>query len=183
MSWYLPRITVPEVETIRGSPFSPNILGFSGIFFMMSAWLSLLNPCGNEYSALPASEGREPFLRFSVASGSMPSFIPKQHSGCVGPPAKQAPMEQKVCQCRQEWASRGLQGRKAVSPRHDTGSFSGPGPFGTVSPGSEVTLTPRFTSWIHWACHLSDYLAHKGRIGWMSLFGSFLYLTPEYIPM
>lgn len=124
----------------EGHSFPQILWVFFRIFLMMSTWLSLLNPCGHEPSALPASEGREPFLRFSVASGSMPSFIPKQHSGCVGPPAKQAPMEQKVCQCRQEWASRGLWGRKAASPRHDTSGFAGTGPFGPVRPGS--TMAP-----------------------------------------
>lgn len=112
---------------------------FVRIFFMMSTWLCLLNP-----SALPASEGREPFLRFSVASGSMPSFIPKQHSGCVGPPAKQAPMEQKVCQCRQDWTSRGLEGRKEGSSKWDTGGFLGPAHLDLGDQALEYPI-PRFS--------------------------------------
>lgn len=38
---------------------------------------------------------------------------------------------QKGCQCRQEWASRGLWGRQAASPKCDTGGSSGTSPFRT----------------------------------------------------
>lgn len=98
---------------------------FFRICFMMSTWLCLLNPCGHEPSALPASEGREPFLRFSGASASMPSFIPKQHSGCVGPPAKQAPMEQKVCQCREDRTSEDYRGGRQQAPGMTQVAFPG----------------------------------------------------------
>lgn len=61
----------------------------------------------------------------------MPSFIPKQHSGCVGPPAKQAPMDTKRVSV---WTGMSLQravGRQAASPKCDTGGSSGTSPFRT----------------------------------------------------
>lgn len=49
---------------------------------------------------------------------------------------------QKVCQCRQERAFKGLWGRQAASPRCDTCSFSGTGPYRTFEARFWMVLVP-----------------------------------------
>lgn len=49
----------------------------------------------------PPSERRKPLPGVSAASGPMPSLVPEPPSGCVGPPAKQAPRDTERRHCRQ----------------------------------------------------------------------------------
>lgn len=68
----------------------------------------------------PPLERRKPLPGVSAASGPMPSLVPEPRSGCVGPPAKQAPRDTERRHCRQAGRRDGeMKGRgstQAVAP-------------------------------------------------------------------
>lgn len=91
---------------------------------MMSTWLSLFWLLVG-MSIRPSQPQREenPFSGFLLHLAPCLASSRSSILGVWGRQPNKPLWIQKVCQCRQSWASRGLWGRQAVSPRCDTGSI------------------------------------------------------------
>lgn len=144
VTWYLPRTNVPEIEMVRASSSPPDILGIFHDFFL---WCQLDSPFWIlvGMSIRPSQPQREenPFSGFLLHLAPCLASSRSSILGVWGHQPNKPLWIQKVCQCRQERASRGLQGGRQWAPGVTQAAVLALIRFGPLRPASSLTSVPR----------------------------------------